>query len=449
MKIVRPSVVVDTGSFSRASVGTYFDKNGALQTASADVQRYNYNPADLTIPPTILLEAASTNLLLNSATVVTQAITTTAQSYTLSFYGTGTVVLSGTAIGTLVGTGTNNRVSLTITASAGSITLTVTGSVVNGQFEAGLLATSRIVTTSSSVTRAADVNTSGMLSNVPETDHALWSPSTTYGINDIVMVASGGEHKNYQSLVNSNINFNPAGGANPTKWLDMGSTNRWKIFDLSVQSQTSITDFINVTIPVTSNLIDCLGLLNINGVFGRVVMTDPVEGVVFDSTFTLVSDSGITDPYAYCFEPITRLQDYFLTGLPPYLNSTLSITIAGTGETVACGVAIPGLSRTAGPTQSGLTFGIQDYSVKNKDTFGNSTILERGYNVRTSMSVWVDNNSVDFIGRLLASYRATPILYVGNDTYRATMAYGYYKDYTVGIDYTTVSVLHIELEGLT
>lgn len=449
MKIVRPYNVIDGGSFSRATVGWYWDKTGVLQSAAIDIPRYNYNPADLTIPPTILLEAASTNLLLNSAVVVTQGITTTAQAYTLSFYGTGTIVISGAATGTLVGTSATARVSLTVTATAGTVTLTASGTVVNGQFEAGITATSRIVTVGSPVTRAADINTSNMLSNVPETDNPLWSAVTTYVIGNIVMVVSGGEHKNYQSLVNSNINFNPAGGTNPTKWLDIGSTNRWKIFDLSVESQTTIADFINVTIPVATSLIDCTGLLNINGVFGRVVMTDPLEGVVFDSTFTLVSDSGITDPFAYCFEPIVRLEDYFLTNLPPYLNATLSITIAGTGETVACGVAIPGLSRNLGPTQSGLTFGIQDYSIKTKDAFGNSTIIERGYNVHTTLSVWVDNSSIDFVGRLLASYRATPILYVGNDTYRATMAYGYYKDYTVGIDYTTVSVLHIELEGLT
>src|SRR5574343_458515 len=39
----------------------------------------------------ILIETASTNLLLNSATLATQNVTTTAQQYTLSFYGTGSV----------------------------------------------------------------------------------------------------------------------------------------------------------------------------------------------------------------------------------------------------------------------------------------------------------------------------------------------------------------------
>jgi hypothetical protein len=75
----------------------------------------------------------------------------------LSFYGTGTISLSGSSVGSLVGTGANNLVSLTFTPSAGSLTLTVTGSVTEWNLEAGAFYTSRIVTTSAAVTRAKDV----------------------------------------------------------------------------------------------------------------------------------------------------------------------------------------------------------------------------------------------------------------------------------------------------
>jgi len=75
------------------------------------------------------------NMLTNSATMGTQSVTTGANTYCLSFTGTGTVTKSGTATGALVGTGVGNRVKQTFTSTAGTLTLTVTGSVTLAMLE--------------------------------------------------------------------------------------------------------------------------------------------------------------------------------------------------------------------------------------------------------------------------------------------------------------------------
>jgi len=146
-------------TFTRASTATYVGSNGLIQIAASGVARFDHNPTTGESLG-LLVEPARTNLLLNSATLSTQSATVTAASTTLSFYGTGTITLTGVSTaGPLVGTGANNRVSLIFTPTAGSLTLTVSGSVTNAQLETGSSFTSYIPTTSSTATRAADVAT--------------------------------------------------------------------------------------------------------------------------------------------------------------------------------------------------------------------------------------------------------------------------------------------------
>jgi hypothetical protein len=147
-------------SFTRASSGTYFDVTGTMQTAASNVPRIGYDPVSHLIRG-LLIEEARTNLLLNSATLATQSVTgLTATAYTLSFYGTGSVAMSGVFTGTLAGTGAfPTRVTQTFTPAAGALTVTVTGSVLDAQLEAGAFATSYVATTGAASTRAQDVAT--------------------------------------------------------------------------------------------------------------------------------------------------------------------------------------------------------------------------------------------------------------------------------------------------
>jgi hypothetical protein len=144
-------------TFTRASTGTYVGSDGLIKTATTNEARFDHNPITGESLG-LLVEEARTNLVLNSATLSTQSVTVAAAANTLSFYGTGTVTLTGVSTaGPLVGTGANNRVSLTFTPTAGVLILTVSGSVTNAQLEAGAFPTSYIPTTAATATRTADV----------------------------------------------------------------------------------------------------------------------------------------------------------------------------------------------------------------------------------------------------------------------------------------------------
>ena len=165
---VRPSLLMDFRNSktvdprivsARASTATFTDQFGVIQTALSNEPRITFDPVTGECLG-LMREAQRTNLVLNSAVLVTQNVTVTAVVYTLSFYGTGTVTLSGTATATVVGSGAYpSRKTFTFTPTAGTLTLTVTGSVTLAQLEVGAYASSYIPTVASQVTRAVDAFT--------------------------------------------------------------------------------------------------------------------------------------------------------------------------------------------------------------------------------------------------------------------------------------------------
>ena len=169
-----------------ASVDPYVYQPVAAPASTAYYgPRFDYDPVTLA-PKGLLIEEQRTQLLLNSSlagtSLATQNVTVTAVAHTLSFYGTGTVTLSGTSTaGPLVGTGAYPaRSTLTFTPTAGTLTLTVTGTVQFAQLEIGAFATSFIPSAASQVTRAAD--SASMLGN----NFARW-----YNVNTGTLFVQG------------------------------------------------------------------------------------------------------------------------------------------------------------------------------------------------------------------------------------------------------------------
>lgn len=151
-------------TFTRSgNTATVTNSSGVIVAINANLPRFDFDPTTL-VCKGLLIEETRINALLNSlidgTSLATQLVTVTEAARTLSFYGTGTVVLSGAHSATVVGVGAYpTRTTLTFTPSAGVLTLTVTGTVQFAQLEAGAFATSYIPTEATAVTRNADVAT--------------------------------------------------------------------------------------------------------------------------------------------------------------------------------------------------------------------------------------------------------------------------------------------------
>lgn len=148
-----------TRTTGASNPATYIDSSGVITAATNNQPRFDYDPVTL-VCKGLLIEESRTNSLLNTDLLSTQIVTVTAAVRTLSFYGTGSVTLSGAHTAVVSGAGAYpTRTTYSFTPTAGALTLTVAGTVQFAQLEAGAFATSYIPTTITALTRNADVAT--------------------------------------------------------------------------------------------------------------------------------------------------------------------------------------------------------------------------------------------------------------------------------------------------
>lgn len=283
-------------------------------------------------------------------------------------------------------------------------------------------------------------------SNVAEV--AAWNVATAYVIGNPVYRLINGIHEGFTAKTNHT-------GADPatddgTNWEATGATNRWRMFDRALQSQTTNADSIVVTLTLPSTQwADSLAVLNTDAASLRIKVTVPGLGVIRDQTWSLVSPSGITDWWAWFTEPIARISDKVVIDLPPYAGASIEVTLAAPGGTAKCGELVFGFAKKLGDTQWGGSLGLTDYSVKDRNAFGQVEVVERAYSKNREFPILVKNTFVDQLDVLLAAYRATPALWVGSPRFASTIVYGFYKDAPIVFENPPdYSVCRLELESL-
>lgn len=225
-------------TFTRSTTATYTDSTGAIATAAINAPRFTYDSVTLA-PQGLLIEEQRTNIVLNSAILVLQTVTTTAVPYTLSFYGTGTVVLSGTYSATVVGTGAYpTRTTLTFTPTVGALLLTITGTVQNAQLEAGAFATSYIPTTIAQVTRTADN------ASMTGTNFSSW-----YNASEGTLYANG---LTCNGTSTSNLMIVSIGASVPNNQISMYRTSSNSLSQL-ISSAGAVSSNLSAGITASSN----------------------------------------------------------------------------------------------------------------------------------------------------------------------------------------------------
>ena len=281
-------------------------------------------------------------------------------------------------------------------------------------------------------------------STAPETDYPAWSSATAYAVGARVILTT--THRRYEALAAS-TNVSPS--ADPTKWLDLGPTNRWAMFDARVGTATSRTASLQVgLVPGT---IDALALIDTEAESATVTLT--VGGVqVYSRSQTFnVGGVAIDNWFSWFFEPLGQKTSMLFLDVPVYAAGQLSVTLTrdNPADSVFCGTLLVGRQLSLGDTEHGADIGIIDYSRKETDQFGVTSVVERAFAKRMTAKVVLATDAIDDIHRSLAALRATPVLWIGSESFESLTVYGFYKEFSIDIAYPTVSYCSLTIEGLT
>lgn len=294
-----------------------------------------------------------------------------------------------------------------------------------------------------------NVLTDAMLtsSTAAEDDFPAWVGATAYTAgNKVIRVST---HRVYERLISGTTATAPE--LDTTNWLDIGPTNRWRMFDQAVGTATSVEG--DLTVVMRPGAVSGIALLELAGKQVDITMKDAPGGTVIYSRSILLDGTEIDSFYEWFYKEYEQLGDVVLTDLPiHFVSNELTVSITGATElaTVECGVCHFGEAIDIGLAQEGASVGIIDYSRKTVDAFGNYSITQRAFSKRADLNLLTEKRDFNRIFRALAAIRSTPCIFIGTEAagYEPLIVYGFYKDFSIVVAYPQYHLCNISIEGL-
>jgi len=283
-------------------------------------------------------------------------------------------------------------------------------------------------------------------SNVPEDATPAWSAVVSYALDQRVHLPA--MHRVYQSLVAGNLGNDPT--ASSSAWVEVGPTNRWAMFDGALGVSTQQLGDIEVRLrPGPTEALVAMGLA---GSLLRVrLYTEPGGDLVLTREVSLRAGS-VSDWWEWTMSPYEFRVQATVAELPVYPDPEIVVTVVGVDDEPArCGELLLGQLVALGAVQFGVKLGITDYSRKETDDFGLTTLVKRANAKTLSAQLRLDATHLSKVYEFLASVQATPIVAITDpsEDYDALTLYGFVSDFSIDVALPRIHYCTLEVTGLT
>lgn len=279
-------------------------------------------------------------------------------------------------------------------------------------------------------------------SNIVENEHAQWVSNQQYYATNRVIY----NHKIYQAILNIKSTTTP--NLDQINWLYVDTTNRYKMFNNVLSDKSTSAGGIQFTLT-PSQLVTGIAFIGVTASYVRVVVNDPVLGVVYDQYRSLLDITGITSYFEYFYAPLGASQaSVAFTDLPPTPTGTIDVYIESGEGVVEVAEVVYGSYTMIGKTNYGTSIGIKSYSRKEEDEFGNVTVVKRRNKKYCDYDIDIENIRLNKVQKFFSEIDSTPCLFVGNEDLEETIVYGFYSEFKATISYPQISKCTLRVEGL-
>lgn len=278
-------------------------------------------------------------------------------------------------------------------------------------------------------------------SNVAASNKATWLVTTAYTIGQ--QVYNPTNYGEYEAL-GSSTGARP--DLSPSSWKFLGTSNKYKMFDQFLNTQTTNAGSIVVTLAAYGSNGIYLGNLSATNVLIEVINNDTLA-VIESFSKSMLPD--VLDWLDYFYgdwidNPQTSLT-YERTTLT--MNVSFVVTITN-GTTAGCGIITCGTIKEIGATKWGLRLGALDYSKVTIEPSTGATYLEQGNYAKTlGVNIFTTTKNVPLVYKILTDARATPLVFIsGGD--EGLNVYGYIQKFDTLVAGPVETVITADCIGL-
>lgn len=284
----------------------------------------------------------------------------------------------------------------------------------------------------------------------PAAGETAWVSAGTYALGDRRIRAT--THKVYECVL-GHTGRTALPEADPAYWLEYGPTNRWAVFDSLTSTQSSIAT--PLTYVLRPGFFNTIALYGLDGATLGVSVKDAPGGSII-YTYGGALEEPPLDWYDYAFGPARPLSKVVLSGITPYPDAELTLTItAAAGVAVKAGIIAVGDLRDLagdgewGGTQYGATAEPVSYSYIKRNDDGTTQIVRRHSATDLRVSVMLPREFADAAVAVVQRVLDVPAAWIATD------AAGYASLNTFGLgsgamqfDSFNHAVLSINVKGL-